>query len=143
MEFNSILVATDFSDCSGSAFKAAVEIGFSALETDLRLTKDRHIVLIHDPTLRRLTGDRRRVKNLTRKELQLFRLAHGERFLFFDEFTEMFDSCSWTLDIKPENGERTIDALIEWAQKNKYKSQLARKAKFLTWSAAHEQQLKT
>lgn len=125
-----------------AAFKAAVNIGFSALETDLRLTRDRHIVLIHDPTLRRLTGDRRRVIDLTRRELESFRLADGEGFLFFDRFAEMFKNYYWTLDIKPQNGDQTIAALDAWAQENNFKAQLVTKAKFLTWRAGHENQLK-
>ena len=35
---------------TGKAFATAVDIGFSALETDLRITKDHQIVLIHDKT---------------------------------------------------------------------------------------------
>lgn len=125
-----------------NAFKAAVEIGFSALETDLRITKDRHLVLIHDPALRRLAGDRRRVSDLTRKEIEGVRLAHGENFLFFDRFAELFKHCTWTLDIKPEHGEETIAALDKWAQQNNFSQQLISRARFLTWKAAHEKQLK-
>ena len=125
-----------------AAFTAAVNKGFSALETDLRITKDRHLVLIHDPTLRRLAGDRRRVSDLTRKEIEGFRLAHGERFLFFDQFVQTFPSCTWTLDIKPENGKQTIAALAAWAQKNYFTGKLVRQAKFLCWRAAHEANLK-
>ncbi len=125
-----------------AAFRAAVDIGFLALETDLRLTRDRHIVLIHDPTLRRLTGDRRRVKDLTRRELESFRMAGGDRFLFFDRFAEIFKNYYWTLDIKPQTGDQTISALDAWAQENNFKAQLVQQAKFLTWRAGHENQLK-
>ena len=125
-----------------AAFFAAVNMGFSALETDLRLTKDGHLVLCHDPTLRRLAGDRRRVNDLTRKEIEGLRLAHGEKFLFFDQFAEQFKDCTWTLDIKPENGKQTISALAAWAEKNNYKKKLVKQAKFLCWRAAHELHLK-
>ena len=124
------------------AFAAAVDIGFSALETDLRITKDRHIVLIHDKTISRLANDRRRVIDLTRRELESFKLANGERFFFFDQFTERFRNCSWTLDIKPENGKQTILTLTAWAQKNHFEKQLCRQAKFLTWRPGHETLLK-
>ena len=52
-----------------AAFKAAVDIGFTFLETDLRTTRDQQIVLIHDDTLNRLANDNRRVIDLTRKEV--------------------------------------------------------------------------
>ncbi|MBC2716428.1 MAG: hypothetical protein HF978_14075 [Desulfobacteraceae bacterium] len=126
-----------------SAFKAAVDIGFSALETDLRITKDNHLVLIHDETITRLANDRRCVRNLTRRELESFRLAHGDRFLFLEQFTEMFITCSWIFDIKPEGGKQTIQVLAAWAQKNDFVKQLSRQAKFLTWKPGHEALLKS
>ena len=52
------------------AFQAAMDIGFKHLETDLRMTGDGQIVLIHDETLSRLANDRRRVRDLTRRELE-------------------------------------------------------------------------
>jgi glycerophosphoryl diester phosphodiesterase len=127
---------------TGAAFSAAVKMGFSALETDLRLTKDRQLVLIHDPTLSRLAGDRRRVSELLRKDIERFQLANGERFLFFDRFVQLFHNCTWTLDIKPETGTQTIAALAEWADKNNFTEKLFAQAKFLFWRAAHETQLK-
>jgi glycerophosphoryl diester phosphodiesterase len=128
---------------TAAAFQAAVDIGFRHLETDLRITRDSEIVLIHDETLARLANDLRRVRDLTRRELASFRLAAGERFLFFEQFVEMFKQCSWTLDIKPENGEETIHALAKWARQNDFENQLVQKAKFLTWRARHEEQLKS
>src|SRR4051812_20424790 len=58
-----------------SAFQLAVGVGFTALETDLRLSSDGHIVLHHDPTLMRLAADGRHVRSLTRRELELVRLG--------------------------------------------------------------------
>ncbi len=125
------------------SFQAAVDTGFSALETDLRITKDHHIVLIHDKTISRLTNDRRCVSDLTRRELESFRLANGERFLFFEQFAKQFNHCFWTLDIKPENGIKTILALAAWTTKNDFSKQLVRQAKFLTWKPGHEKLLKS
>lgn len=126
-----------------NAFAAAVDIGFSALETDLRITKDRHIVLIHDKTLSRLANDRRHVIDLTRQELESIRLANGEQFFFFEQFAQRFNHCSWTLDIKPENGKETIHALAAWAEKSNFSKQLAQNAKFLIWKPGHEKLLKS
>ncbi len=126
-----------------SAFQAAVDIGFSSLETDLRMSKDNHIVLIHDEKTSRLAGDRRRVRDLTRRELESFKLANGERFFFFEQFAKLFNHCSWTLDIKPERGKETIHALAAWAHQNDFENQLCRQAKFLTWQADHEKLLKS
>lgn len=120
------------------SFQAAVEAGFTALETDLRLTVDGHIVLVHDPTLERLTGDRRAVASFTRRDLEAMRLKNGETLLFLDRFADLFGDRAWTFDIKPETGEPTIRALAVWAERQGMKPTLIRQAKFLTWRQAHE-----
>ena len=124
-----------------AAFKAAVDMGFTFLETDLRITRDNHIVLIHDHTLNRLASDSRCVSDLTRREIESFKLANGEHFFFLDQFLESFGSCSWTLDIKPENGKQTIQRLAAWVGENNFFNQFKEQAKFLTWMPEHEKLL--
>lgn len=55
-----------------TAFKKAVKSGVSGMETDIRLTKDGIPVLYHDPTLKRLTGSKKAIKNLTLEELKTY-----------------------------------------------------------------------
>jgi glycerophosphoryl diester phosphodiesterase len=124
------------------AFQAAVELGFTALETDLRMTKDRHIVLIHDPTLKRLAGDARPVCELSRSQLEKIRFKDGGRPLFFDEFMRDFAACMCALDIKAENGLHTIQALAEWWKRAGEDPSLLHHWKFLTWRESHEKQLR-
>ena len=38
------------------AFVRAVEIGVDALETDVYVTRDGHLIVAHDPTATRMTG---------------------------------------------------------------------------------------
>ncbi|KAI8963770.1 PLC-like phosphodiesterase [Daldinia sp. FL1419] len=45
------------------AFRAAVEAGAHAIETDLHLSKDNVVVLMHDPQLKRCYGDDSKVKD--------------------------------------------------------------------------------
>ncbi|KAI1662566.1 PLC-like phosphodiesterase [Daldinia decipiens] len=45
------------------AFRAAVEAGAHAIETDLHLSKDGVVVLMHDPKLKRCYGDDSKVKD--------------------------------------------------------------------------------
>lgn len=42
-----------------AAFRKALEQGATGIETDVQLTKDGHLVLIHDETLNRTTAKRR------------------------------------------------------------------------------------
>lgn len=51
------------------AFRAAVEAGVDQLETDIRLTRDGELVLIHDATLDRTTNGTGRVDAYTLEEL--------------------------------------------------------------------------
>lgn len=52
-----------------AAFKKAVESGAEGVEFDVRLSKDRIPVVIHDATLRRTAGIKGRVVDLTAEEL--------------------------------------------------------------------------
>ena len=52
------------------AFRAAVEAGVDQIETDVRVTKDGHLVLIHDSTVDRTTNCTGKVCDYTLAELQ-------------------------------------------------------------------------
>jgi glycerophosphoryl diester phosphodiesterase len=51
------------------AFSAAVEAGADMVELDCRLTKDGEVVVVHDPTLKRLWGLDRAVSDLDANEV--------------------------------------------------------------------------
>jgi glycerophosphoryl diester phosphodiesterase len=61
-----------------AAFHRAVELGASFIETDLHLTRDAHLVCVHDATLERTTGSNAAVKDLTL--VQLHELDAGSWF---------------------------------------------------------------
>lgn len=52
------------------AFRGAVELGCSHLETDLRMSRDGELVLFHDPVLSRTTNGTGEVSSLTLRELK-------------------------------------------------------------------------
>lgn len=60
------------------SFQAAIDLGLDMIETDLQLTADHEIVLIHDDTLDRTTNGTGLVSRYTLKELR--RLDAGIRF---------------------------------------------------------------
>lgn len=126
---------------TAEAFLAAIGHGFDHLETDLRVSRDGHILLCHDPDLSRISGRQVAVHELTRKELQKERLQHGESLLFFDEFLEHFAHLRWILDIKPETAERTIAALNAMRSDPQIDQFLQEQTRYLFWDASHEQQL--
>ncbi len=128
---------------SMSAFKEARKVGFTSFETDLRLTKDGHIVLTHDRSLKRLLGEDVYVDELTRHELSKFKFPPtGEGFLYLDEFLREFTGFSWTFDIKRETALGVIDALDQLAKAIGGHDLIMAQAKFLTWERDHEAYLK-
>ncbi len=48
-----------------AAFRRAVELGATFIETDLQLTRDAHLVAMHDATVERTTNGKGPVRNLT------------------------------------------------------------------------------
>ena len=62
-----------------ASFDLAVEHGADLLETDLWLTADGQIVCHHDPTLERMTGDPRRITDLSLAQIKALQLKaeHG------------------------------------------------------------------
>lgn len=55
-----------------AAFEAAINAGADGIEFDVRLSRDRVPVVIHDDTLYRTSGVRRRVADLSARELEQF-----------------------------------------------------------------------
>lgn len=60
------------------SFRQAVELGVDALELDVHVSSDGHVVVIHDSTLDRTTDGSGRVERLTLAEIQ--RVDAGARF---------------------------------------------------------------
>lgn len=68
------------------SFAAAVEKGY-AIEMDVRLTKDKKVVVFHDNTLSRMCGIQKLVNSLTLSEIKELRLLDTEqRIPTFEEF---------------------------------------------------------
>ncbi len=67
------------------AFEAAILHGFP-IETDVRFTKDKKLVIFHDDTLFRMTGDGRAVADCTLEELKTLLLEGKEHIPTFEEF---------------------------------------------------------
>lgn len=61
------------------SIKKAVLLGADAIEFDVRMTKDGHFVLSHDPTLRRVSSSRQRIADTTLDVLSRTMLHNGEQ----------------------------------------------------------------
>ena len=58
-----------------SGFKKAVELGIDGIELDVHLTKNEKLVVIHDMNLKRLTGLKILIKQLTFQELRKYDIS--------------------------------------------------------------------
>ncbi len=126
---------------TAEAFNAALEQGFTHLETDLRLSADGHIVLAHDSNLARVANSDLDLARAERSELEKVRLKQGEALQFFDQWLKEFSSYHWILDIKPESGLETVNALLSWWRRPEYSEFFRTRVRFLFWDASQQQYL--
>jgi glycerophosphoryl diester phosphodiesterase len=117
-----------FPENTMSAFRACVELGLDAIETDVRMTKDGHLVLIHDRSVTRTTNGEGSVDLMTLEELRALDAGFwkgpehvGERIPTVEEFLELIAPTNiiinWELKEYPrDHGERAyecVDKLVE------------------------------
>jgi glycerophosphoryl diester phosphodiesterase len=63
-----------------ASFASALEAGADLIELDVQLTRDAHLVVIHDATLDRTTNGRGRIADLTLAEVRAVSAGYPERF---------------------------------------------------------------
>jgi glycerophosphoryl diester phosphodiesterase len=59
------------------AFRIAVEAGAGGLELDVHMTRDGHVVVIHDPTVERTTSGKGAISEMTIDELRALDAGYG------------------------------------------------------------------
>jgi len=60
----------EYPELTMAAYKAAIDDGADGFECDVRLTKDDHLVLWHDPDMQRVAGNNSRIADITFKEVK-------------------------------------------------------------------------
>lgn len=98
---------------SMAAFRAAVDLGFGHLETDVHTTADGVLVLFHDETLDRLTEVRGRIADLPAAAVARARIGGTEPILRFDELVAAFPDVRLNIDVKDWNSVATLASAIE------------------------------
>ena len=94
-----------------AAFARAVELGATAIETDVQMTSDGQLVLIHDESLERTTGLPKLVKDVTLEELRRLDAGswfdpafRGERIPTLRELLELVESGPLQVNLELKNG---------------------------------------
>ena len=95
---------------SMAAFRAAVELGFRHLETDVHTTADGVLLLFHDETLDRVTDGRGRISELPAETVARARIGGAEPIPLFEELAAAFPDVRFNLDVKDWNSVDTLAA---------------------------------
>jgi len=69
------------------------------IELDVQLTKDGHLVVIHDPTLERTTNGQGYIRHLTLEEIRQFTTKEGESIPTLDE---VYALCKGKIEVLTE-----------------------------------------
>ena len=94
------------------AFKYSSDLGFVFIETDVQATKDGHVVIFHDATLKRMAGVNKSIKELTLHEVNEIDLLDGGKIPLLSEALETFPDLRFNIDIKTEDAlEETIQII--------------------------------
>ena len=92
------------------AFEYSANLGFVFMETDVQATKDNHIVIFHDSTLKRMAGINKTISELTLNEVRSIDLKNGGKIPLLSDTLESFPELRFNIDIKTE------DALVNSVQ---------------------------
>ncbi|MDR0415799.1 MAG: glycerophosphodiester phosphodiesterase [Propionibacteriaceae bacterium] len=82
-----------------AAFRAAADLGYRYIETDVQATRDGRLVVFHDDTLERLTGAPGRIADRRHADLAALRVG-GQPIPAFDEALEEFPRLRFNIDLK-------------------------------------------
>jgi glycerophosphoryl diester phosphodiesterase len=96
-----------------AAFRTAVDLGYTHLETDVHRTADGVLVAFHDGDLGRMTGSDRSIGELRWAEVAAIELPGGHRIPTLDELLEEFPDRFVNLDPKTDAAVEPLAAAIE------------------------------
>lgn len=82
--------AYEFDENTLEAFSSSYESGIRGFETDIRITGDGELVIMHDSSLERMTGQEGTIEEMTSAELRKIKTKKGNPILFLDEFLAYF-----------------------------------------------------
>lgn len=102
-----------------AGYRLAYELGADQIETDVQLTKDGHIIIMHDGTVNRTTNGTGAVKDLTLEEIRQLDAGikfseefAGEKVPTFREFLQEFKGKDVILLIEIKQTGNNIEELI-------------------------------
>ncbi|MEZ2390907.1 glycerophosphodiester phosphodiesterase [bacterium RCC_150] len=98
---------------SASAFKAALDLGFTHVETDARTTRDGVVLLIHDETLDRVTDGHGPISGLSAAQVAKAQIGGREAIPLLEEVLTAFPQAKFNIDVKDRRAVRGVAGVIE------------------------------
>jgi glycerophosphoryl diester phosphodiesterase len=80
----------EYEENTMEGFRACYERGIRAFETDIRMTRDGVLVLLHDDSLNRTHHGTGAIEDKTADELRSVTTKKGQKFLFLEEMLDYF-----------------------------------------------------
>jgi len=107
------------------AFYTGLFMNANGIETDVQKTKDGILVLFHDDTLKRVTGEEGSVADYTFEELQAFSVKKdkfSDKIVMFEDFLKKFAfrDITFAIELKFEGYEKeTAELIYKYHAENK------------------------
>ena len=97
-----------------ASFKKAVEIGVDAVELDVRKTKDKQLVIMHDADVKRTTNGRGLVSDLSLEEIKGFSAGDNEKVPSLGEALDFLDrKVKVLIELKEAGYEGQVLAMVQ------------------------------
>lgn len=99
------------------AFNTAIYMGANGIETDVQKTKDNVLVLFHDDTLERVTGEKGSISDYTFEQLQNFFVRKDnfvDKIVKLEDFLKYFSfrNITFAIELKQKELEKDVIELI-------------------------------
>jgi len=108
--------AFEFEENTMEGFRGCYEKGLRGFETDVRMTKDGELVILHDDKLDRTHNGTGPVEHKTADELRTITTKKGQKFLFLSELLDdLADKPGVYLELEMKTGNKDLypDARLE------------------------------
>jgi len=104
--------ASDNPENTMPAFRHAVELGYTYLETDVHATTDGTVVAFHDADLQRTCGRPGRIDRLPWSDVSTARVAGTEPIPLLDDLLDEFPNARFNIDCKANTAVEPLVALL-------------------------------
>ncbi len=91
------------------AFRRAIELGADMSELDAHMSKDGHVIIMHNPTVEKTTNGKGAIKDMTLAELKKLDAGKGERIPTLQEVIDVVRGKGGLyIELKAEGTPRTV-----------------------------------